>query len=1642
MKRKLLTLLMSGLAITGFAHVAPLTGASDLWLGNESQLLWCGANAATSQSLWYGGDISNVYQANDGWGIVASNKLSGTSSSEIDGTNVQGSYFFGVFQSSASGAIFDGEQYCYAIKNPYKNDHLLVKQDIAEAGTYKFSFRTRLEDTRSTTNVTLNLCYGTDANSRTAVSEDFTLTVSSALPGDLRESNEIELQPGTYYFGLQYVDATGQSNNTFAFIGDFNLYKKGAAPAVETYAVTWTEPVNGTLSVMNGDEPLTNGAEVEAGTQLVITATPSDGYQLETLTVNGESFTSGDTYTVESATTIAVTFAAAGPGEWPHDETGINPYDKEPSVHPSEQRYVTSATTSGATVDLNYTNNVCPTEFYINTGVTMQAAQGSSFDLRMQGSDDIIWCHAVIFADWNNDKDFDDEGEFIAKVGYDSSDADVPSNFSRVGNDPLLKDFTQAIKVPENAAVGVTCLRVMYTDAWHNKDQGHTHSAMDAVSKGGIYDFYIDITEAAPVVETYAVSWTEPENGTVSVMNGQEPVTNGAEVEVGTELVITATPSQGYMLSSLTVNDEPFTSGETYTVEGETTIAATFGQECHLGWTEENGTITVMNGEEVVENGGVVAAGTELVATFTPNENYELGTVTLNSEDVTDQVVDGALTFTATGAATILSAVFVEAVVPEPSNLTAIQMEGASSSYTHYMFYFEEDDYGQGADGDFYNGRDGNITMSAWVNIHQAQGRLFGYGQKWYNPEGVFEVSFQDGKFKMRHRTANETHTGCMETQIVVTDYSPVLDEWAFVTAVYDTDNLKFYLYYNGVQVYENSFDYYGLGLLPDDCVFYVSNGTEADWSGFNSPSLDLDEVQVWDRALSADEVLASMTNVDPAAEGLISLYRFGADMMSEDYTFSNLSANGSATAALYYGSQYGNPGSISSSIIQPTFVEGHVTPTVENYVVTWEAPANGTLTVTSGETELESGAEVASGTQLTISATPDFGYQLGTLTVNSETFANNSTYTVTGETVIAATFDKMQFEPWPHDMTGIAGSNPSVHPKEQRYVTSATTEGALVELNYTNDVCPSDYYINTNALMQAQQGTSFELRMQASEDIIWCHAMIYVDWNGDHVFDDETEFVAKVGLDSTDPGAGSTFYLTGNPELDDFTQVIEVPYTAKVGVTCMRVMYTDAWHTNAHSAMAAVDKGGIYDFYIDITQTDENVLIMEGDHATIRVRDYDTYADYENGAILEDGARLLISATPDEGYELESVTVNGEEWPAYETYTVDGPVHVVATTTELPTYTLTYSLEGEEFGSIRVFNSSDNSDIENNGTLVAGQTIAVSVNMEDNVQGTIVIKHGETTTEEEFDSATWEGQYTTRIKDISGDVDIQVVLTEKEVSSTYYDLTYTIEGADFGEIYFYDTNTFAEYASGDSIPEGTSITLSIAYNPDEATLAVRINGEEQDIAASSMFEGMYYSAFTMNQDTNVEIVLTSTTVPEPTNYTVTYTLEGEEYGTLYVNKWVSPYEHIESGEEVAEGTPVNVQVSFTDPNVSGELYINDEFIEGFDYESANGGVYNYTIDSLSEDVDIRVVLTNVNGIAGSLADGLKVYPTMFDESVTVEVPVDARVTIFNVSGAAVRTMQVFAGFNSLQLSDLESGLYLMRVESEGEAEIVEIVKK
>ena len=119
----------------------------------------------------------------------------------------------------------------------------------------------------------------------------------------------------------------------------------------------------------------------------------------------------------------------------------------------------------------------------------------------------------------------------------------------------------------------------------------------------------------------------------------------------------------------------------------------------------------------------------------------------------------------------------------------------------------------------------------------------------------------------------------------VTTEATLTANEWAFITVTVDDTNKEIKLYKNGKllgtgdlgTIVENGErEGHGIGLLQDECVFFVGNG------GF---SCYVDEVQVWTKTLTEKEVKESIRggyDQENMPEELVAYYKIENDSEAE----------------------------------------------------------------------------------------------------------------------------------------------------------------------------------------------------------------------------------------------------------------------------------------------------------------------------------------------------------------------------------------------------------------------------------------------------------------------------------------------------------------------------------------------------------------------------------------------------------------------------------------------------------------------------------------------------------------------------------------------------------------------------------------
>ena len=183
-------------------------------------------------------------------------------------------------------------------------------------------------------------------------------------------------------------------------------------------------------------------------------------------------------------------------------------------------------------------------------------------------------------------------------------------------------------------------------------------------------------------LQSFTVSETHNAGGSVSLSAGT--------AQWGSSVTVTITPDDEHFLESITVNgadvtDDVVDNEYTITVEGTTAVVVTFVEKPYYSVTATSsagGTATVGSAS--------VMWGRSTTVTLTPDESYELKSITVNEMDMTDDVVDGVLTISDIRENTAIVATFgiiTETITMATSSGSPREMKGYSSNkgldFTH-----------------------------------------------------------------------------------------------------------------------------------------------------------------------------------------------------------------------------------------------------------------------------------------------------------------------------------------------------------------------------------------------------------------------------------------------------------------------------------------------------------------------------------------------------------------------------------------------------------------------------------------------------------------------------------------------------------------------------------------------------------------------------------------------------------------------------------------------------------------------------------------------------------------------------------------------------------------------------------------------
>ena len=394
----------------------------------------------------------------------------------------------------------------------------------------------------------------------------------------------VDLDPA-YAWSSYVINDEFYHNDTYVVSGPTNI---SAEFTYKYFPVNIDETLEGGTVVVYKSERkgtsklVESGERIPYGTELTVTATANKGYEFNTLLLNGEAVQLVDNKLVVTDE-VTVDGAIAFSAEFTKEIEYTYPSATDNERNRDDRRLKTltfaGATLDGAASPFEFTlnNDPQPTVYMDETAAVFEATAGDQINVSWTFRTHTEWTHYYLYIDYNHDGIFDEDTELVSYSFYSADDGDGVNSLGEVI--PASQKGKQVSELPVftiPAELSNVKTRMRFKADWNSKNPNGNPGQSIGVNGGTIVDFTINIHEFVPT-PLYAVNFNQPEGGTLTIMDNVEfiPIESGVEIERGTELFVEALPNDGYELQEVLLNGQPMT-GDTFTVEGETTIEAIF----------------------------------------------------------------------------------------------------------------------------------------------------------------------------------------------------------------------------------------------------------------------------------------------------------------------------------------------------------------------------------------------------------------------------------------------------------------------------------------------------------------------------------------------------------------------------------------------------------------------------------------------------------------------------------------------------------------------------------------------------------------------------------------------------------------------------------------------------------------------------------------------------------------------------------------------------------------------------------------------------------------------------------------------------------------------------------------------------------
>ena len=448
------------------------------------------------------------------------------------------------------------------------------------------------------------------------------------------------------------------------------VLKAKTAPQPKKFEVSYSCGDHATITGTANGKPFESGDKLAVGTEVVLTVTPEEGYEVkhwidsDDEVVPGSEGKNSYTFTVDGYTSIVAKIQKKK--DTPQYETvhvkveyeSINgsitttyvaPDGSSQSISGEDDIPVGSVVTLRATIFMpNYQ------VVYMNNGdiVPEEALSEDGLVYTFRANED-----ASIQALFSKKTTPEPTNKAKVTVKQEGTGGFVMGSYKEPGADmgrSIFNGDTKDLPIGTVVTLTATLLSDAYQVTYTNN--GEAAPAASLSEEGKVYTFTVkgDATVLATFAEKevpnedYTFTFEGGKGGTVTATVDTEPIESGAKIAAGTKIRVQATPDENYEIDEWLVNDKPVSTGglDFYyvTLMKDTNVKVTFKSTKPVEYavtvapvlpSAEAGTVKLYkeNGT-AVESGTAVAVNTKMYAEVKPAAKYELETLQVNNTTI------------------------------------------------------------------------------------------------------------------------------------------------------------------------------------------------------------------------------------------------------------------------------------------------------------------------------------------------------------------------------------------------------------------------------------------------------------------------------------------------------------------------------------------------------------------------------------------------------------------------------------------------------------------------------------------------------------------------------------------------------------------------------------------------------------------------------------------------------------------------------------------------------------------------------------------------------------------------------------------------------------------------------------------------